>query len=90
MNLPQVYMCSPSSPSRLFQSPDITLLPAFESSQLKLQTLWSKDKALCCNLKEFMNHRISSIIKVVIQHYIWGYLYAATVTGTGAFQTVCS
>lgn len=83
------HICEGSSPSRWFQSPDITLLPAFESSQLKLQTLWSKDKALCYNLKEFMNHRISSILKVVIQHYIWGYLYAVIVTRTGAFQTVC-
>lgn len=84
------HICEGSSPSRWFQSPDITphsqpwIFPSWSLKHMEL-----KDKALCCNLKEFMNHRISSIIKVVIQHYIWGYLYAVIVTGTGAFQTVC-
>lgn len=62
------------------------LLLVFESFQLMLQTLWNRDKALCYNLTKFMNYKIPEHDKIVVpQHYIWGDLYAAIVTGTDAF-----
>lgn len=66
------HLCEDSS--RWIQSPGILLPPAFESLQLKLQTLWHRDKPLCCNLTKLTNHRISEHNKMVVpQHYILGW-----------------
>lgn len=63
------HMCEGSY--RWSRSPDIILPPAFESCQLRLQTLWNRNQAQCCHLTKFTNHRSYEYNKIIVpQHYI--------------------
>lgn len=82
------HICEGSSPSRWFQSPDITLTPSLwifpaEASQ----TLWSKDKALCCNLKNYEPQNLHNKSCYTTLHL--GLFVCSNSNRTGAFQTVC-